>query len=76
MTLREIIDRDNTMTLREIVDEVFAKHNAECLRLTEQLNKTISERDAARREVCEFEEYCIEEANKRGWDCYKNKETQ
>lgn len=34
------------------------------------------ERDAARREVCEFEEYCIEEANKRGWDCYKNKETQ
>ena len=29
------------------------------------------ERDEARREVCEAEKYCREEANRRGWDCFK-----
>jgi hypothetical protein len=57
------------MTLQEIIDEVYAKHDAECLRLTK-------ERDEARREVCESEKYCLEEAKKRGWDCFDKKETQ
>ena len=52
------------MTIQEIMNEVYARHDAECLRLTEQ-------RDEARREVCEFEKYCLEEAAKRGWDCFK-----
>lgn len=34
-----------------------------------------AERDEARREVCEAEKYCREEANRRGWDCFKE-ETQ
>jgi len=55
---------DTTMSLQEVLVEVFARHNAECLRLTEQ-------RDEARREVCEFEKYCREEAIRRGWDCFK-----
>ena len=29
------------------------------------------ERDEARREVCESEKHCKEEAKSRGWDCYK-----
>ena len=29
------------------------------------------ERDEARREVCEFEKYCLQEAARRGWDCFK-----
>ena len=40
------------MNLKDIVDEVLAKHDAECLRLTEQLKKTIIERDEARQQVC------------------------
>ena len=79
------------MSLKDIVDEVLAKHDAECLRLTEQLNKTIIERDEARRLACEYytmegssssgsEAYCKHystiEAKTRGWDCYKKEETQ
>jgi hypothetical protein len=44
MTTTEINIPDTTMTLQEVIDEVFARHDAECLRLTEQ-------RDEARREV-------------------------
>jgi hypothetical protein len=55
------------MTIQEILDEVNAKHDAECLRL-------IKERDEARRELCNR---CYGRlnargaANLRGWDCYK-----
>ena len=68
---------DTTMTLQEVIDEVFARHDAECLRLTEQ-------RDEARREVCELSSQdCGEldlhgadrEAKRRGWDCFKKEET-
>jgi hypothetical protein len=61
------------MTLQEIIDEVYEKHDAECLRLTKQ-------RDEARREVCELSSrdsgeldlYASnKEAKRRGWDCYK-----
>jgi hypothetical protein len=37
--------------------------------------EALRERDEARREVCESEQYCVdrsrEEAARRGWDCYK-----
>ena len=42
------------MTLKNVVEEVFIKHDAECLRLTEQLNKTTLERNAALAVVNEF----------------------
>jgi len=68
---------DTTMTLQAVLDEVFARHDAECLRLTEQ-------RDDARREICELSSrdsgeldlYASDkEAKRRGWDCYERKET-
>jgi len=35
------------------------------------LNKRLlEERDEARREICEAEKYCREEAIRRGWDCF------
>ena len=37
----------------------------------EAIDALIEERDEARREVCEFEKYCLQEAAKRGWDCFK-----
>ena len=41
-----------------------------------EMNKKLhKERDEARREVCESEKYCKEEAKSRGWDCFKE-ETQ
>ena len=43
-------------------------------RVNTYLKAAKEERDSARREVCEFEKYCLEEAAKRGWDCFK-KET-
>jgi hypothetical protein len=60
--------KEQTMTLQETINEVFAKHDAECLLLTKQ-------RDEARREVCvslngnmkQSHEY----ASDRGWDCFK-----
>lgn len=59
------------MILQETINEVFAKHDAECLLLTKQ-------RDEARREICER---CVHQqhdpqryASDRGWDCFK-KET-
>ena len=68
------------MNLKDIVDEVLAKHDAECLRLTEQLNKTIIERDEARRESCVWgsrtEMGARSLAKFKGWDCYKKEETQ
>jgi hypothetical protein len=45
-----------------------------CEVVGEMNKKLLKERDEARREVCEFEKYCLEEAAKRGWDCFK--ETQ
>jgi hypothetical protein len=35
------------------------------------IDEIIEERDEARREVCESEKYCKEEAELRGWNCYK-----
>ena len=35
------------------------------------IDELIEERDEARREVCEAEKYCKEEAKSRGWNCYK-----
>ena len=68
------------MTIKDIVEEVFVKHDEECLRLTEQLNRTIIERDEARREVCKLHAiysrfYKVDDqqacATDRGWDCFK-----
>ena len=42
-----------------------------CEVVGEMNKKLLAERDEARREVCEFEKYCLEEAAKRGWDCFK-----
>lgn len=60
------------MTLQETINEVFAKHDAECLLLTEQ-------RDEARRWVCQAGLFSLkmakEVAARRGWDCYKKEET-
>ena len=54
---------------------MFVKHDAECLRLTEQLNKTIIERDEARRMYCEVDNCTADEAmllaKEQGWDCYE-----
>jgi hypothetical protein len=36
-----------------------------------QVEQLTKERDEARREVCEFEKYCLKEAARRGWDCFK-----
>ena len=47
------------------------EHDKHCLDEIVRLRK---ERDEARREVCESEQYCDgtrEEAKSRGWDCYK-----
>ena len=77
MTTTETNIPDTTMTLQEVIDEVFARHDAECLRLTEQ-------RDEARREVCVLSVtyanfYSVgeekEAAKDRGWDCFKEEET-
>ncbi len=35
------------------------------------IDEIIEERDEARREICESEKYCKEEAKSRGWNCYK-----
>ena len=63
------------MTIQEIMNEVYAKHDAECLRLTEQLNKTTQERDEARRMYCEVDNCTAGEAmllaEEQGWDCYE-----
>lgn len=40
------------MTVQDCLDNIFKKHDAECSRLTEQLKKTIIERDEARQQVC------------------------
>ena len=40
------------MTVQDCLDNIYKKHDAECLRLTEQLKKTIIERDEARQQVC------------------------
>ena len=41
----------------------------------ECIKRLREERDEARREVCEAEKYCREEASRRGWNCFKE-ETQ
>jgi hypothetical protein len=50
---------------------------ADNLRLRAEVDQLRRERDEARREVCESEQYCVdrsrEEAARRGWDCYKEK---
>ena len=56
------------MTLQESINELFAKHDAECLLLTK-------ERDEARREVCYCHPESAQFAINRGWDCFKE-ETQ
>ena len=63
------------MTLQETINEVFAKHDAECLLLTKQ-------RDEARKTCCGLWEkedsgYITKKqlAADQGWDCYKE-ETQ
>ena len=60
--LRAVLHNDRSVELmnREAADEI------------ERLR---AERDEARREVCESEQYCVdrsrEEATRRGWDCFK-----
>ena len=40
-----------------------------------ELDEAICQRDEARREVCESEQYCVDrsrdEATRRGWNCFK-----
>lgn len=46
------------------------------LETVETLERVTKERDEARREVCESAQYCVdrskEEAERRGWDCFKS----
>jgi chromosome segregation ATPase len=48
-----------------------------CEVVGEMNKKLLAERDDARREVCESEQYCVdrsrEEARARGWDCFEEK---
>jgi hypothetical protein len=75
--LRETINRAENMVpfMRGDMIQLLESAKSEIETLTDNLTQMQGERDEARREVCEFEKYCIEEANKRGWDCYKKKET-
>ena len=62
LLLDELWDRRTEMT----------DMNEQIKRLREERDAAILERDEARREICEAEKYCREEANKRGWqDCFK-----
>lgn len=61
------------MTPNEMI-ALLLEQQADIIRLTE-------ERDAARREVCEmpprlYIKQAYEYAYLRGWDCFKNQETQ
>ena len=63
------------MTLQEIIDEVYEKHDAECLRLTKERDEAIEQRDEAR--IWWLKGYYQDwksEAKSRGWDCFKTKE--
>lgn len=53
-----------------LFDELWDRRT-EMTDMKEQIKRLREERDEARREVCEAEKYCREEANRRGWDCYK-----
>jgi hypothetical protein len=68
---RPFPDSDEAIrALQDDADEL----EAECYRLRAELKTSNAERDEARREVCESEKYCLEEAKKRGWDCFKKEE--
>ena len=55
-------------------DELWDRRT-EMTDMKEQIKRLREERDEARREVCESAQYCVdrskEEAERRGWDCYK-----
>lgn len=57
--------------LQETVDQLRERMGG--MRI--ELDEAIRERDEARREVCESEQYCVdrsrEEATRRGWNCYE-----
>lgn len=64
---------------RKLIDRCDAKYRlaaTEIDQLRETLERVTKERDEARREVCESEQYCVdrsrEEAARRGWDCFKS----
>lgn len=78
--LRQVV---NAVSEMESEIQQLLKERDEAIRLSEieevgRLrieNALRSERDEARREVCESAQYCVdrskEEAERRGWDCYK-----
>jgi hypothetical protein len=41
------------------------------LKYEDRYFSALVERDEARCEVCEFEKHRLEEAKRRGWDCFK-----
>ena len=68
---RPFPDSDEAIRALQDIAESVDELEAECYRLRAELKTALAERDAARREVCESEKYCKEEAKSRGWDCFK-----
>jgi predicted RNase H-like nuclease (RuvC/YqgF family) len=64
-------ERDELRQQVENIKNGFEGSCYACEPVGEMNKKLLKERDEARREVCEFEKYCLEEAAKRGWDCFK-----
>lgn len=73
------------LTLQESINELFAKHDAEVVRLTKQRDEAIFWRNIARRMVCDLKvadewgfspRYLAKEfAEEQGWDCFEKEET-
>jgi len=64
-------ERDELRRQVETIKNGFEGGCYLCEVVGEMNKKLLAERDEARREVCEFEKYCREEAIRRGWDCFK-----
>jgi septal ring factor EnvC (AmiA/AmiB activator) len=63
-------ERDELRQQIENIKNGFEGGCCLCEVVGEMNKKLLAERDEARREVCESEKYCLEEAAKRGWDCF------
>jgi len=67
-----LAERDELRQQVETIKNGFEGCCCACEPVGEMNKKLLKERDEARREVCEFEKYCREEAIRRGWDCFPN----
>jgi hypothetical protein len=73
---RPFPDSDEAIRALQDIAEGVEELEAECYRLRAELKTALAERDAARREVCEYGTltpsamYAL--ASARGWDCFKS----